>query len=57
MSTRRVFRLNSLLREVLSEVVTQDVSNPNISPLLTITRVEITTDLHFAKVYFSVIGT
>ena len=57
MSTRRVSRLNSLLREVLSEVVTREISNPNISSLITITRAEITPDLHYAKVYFSVIGT
>lgn len=56
MTTRRVHRLNSLLKEVVSDVIRQELSNPKISPLLTITRVEITSDLHYAKVYFSVIG-
>jgi len=55
-TTRRTARLNSLLREVISEVIHREVGNPNISQLITITKVEITTDLHHAKVFFSVIG-
>lgn len=57
MSKQRVDRLNSLLKEVLSEVIRRDVKNPSVSELTTITRVEITRDLHYAKVYVSVIGT
>lgn len=57
MTTQRTVRLNSLLKEVISEVVKRDVRNPHVNELLTITRVEITKDLHYAKVYVSVIGT
>lgn len=56
MVKNRVVRLNSLLREVLSEVITRDVRNPHVNQLVTVTRVEITKDLHHAKVYISVIG-
>jgi ribosome-binding factor A len=56
-SSRRIPRLNSLLKEVISEVVRDDVSNPHVAELITITKVEITADLHYAKVFFSVIGT
>jgi ribosome-binding factor A len=57
MSERRVSRLNSLLKEVLSEVLTQDLHHiPGVSTLMTITSVEITSDLSFAKVFVSVIG-
>lgn len=57
MSGRRVSRLNSLLKEVLSEVIKKDLHHvPGISELITITTVEITHDLSFAKVYVSVIG-
>ena len=55
--TKRVHRLNSLLREVLSDVIHKEVRNPNLHPLFTITKVEITRDLEQAKVYVSVIGT
>src|ERR1700720_693456 len=57
MPKNRVVRLNSLLKEVISEVVTKDVRNPKVAPLVTVTRVEITPDLQHAKVYISVIGT
>jgi len=50
-------RVNSLLKEVLAEVVRQDVKNPKIHELTSVTRVEVTRDLHFAKVYVSVIAT
>ena len=54
---KRTDRLNSLLQEVLSEVIRKDVRNPDVHPLVSVTRVDITKDLHHAKVYFSVIGT
>ncbi|MCK4933953.1 MAG: 30S ribosome-binding factor RbfA [Simkaniaceae bacterium] len=57
MTTKRTKRLNSLLKEVLTEVIREDVRNPNVSSLFTITSVDITSDLTLAKVYISVIGT
>ena len=57
MSTRRVFRLNSLLKEVISEVLRKDLHHIAVkTELVTITSVEITADLSFAKVFFSMIG-
>ena len=57
MGKNRVNRLNSLLKEVISEVITKEVRNPKVAPLITIMHVEITPDLHHAKVHVSVIGT
>jgi ribosome-binding factor A len=56
MPKQRTDRLNSLLKEVISEVIKRDVRNPHVNELLTVTRVDITKDLHYAKVYVSVIG-
>jgi ribosome-binding factor A len=56
MTKQRTDRLNSLLKEVISEVIRDDVRNPHVAELFTVTRVDITKDLHFAKVYISVIG-
>lgn len=53
----RIVRLNSLLKEVISEVITREVRNPRVNSLVTITSVDISKDLHHAKVYVSVIGT
>ena len=57
MTKRRTDRLNSLLKEVISETIREDVRNPHVNELVTVTRVDITNDLHYAKVYISVIGT
>lgn len=57
MPIKRTDRLNSLLKEVISEVIHRQVRNPHVNELLTVTRVDITKDLHYAKVYISVIGT
>lgn len=57
MAKQRTDRLNSLLKEVISDVIRKDVRNPHVKELLTVTRVEITKDLHYAKVFISVIGT
>lgn len=57
MVKNRVVRLNSLLREVISEVIHRDVRNPKVNRLVSVTSVEITKDLHHAKVFISVIGT
>ena len=53
---KRTDRLNSLLKEVISDVIKNDVKNPHLSSLISITGVDITKDLHYAKVYVSVIG-
>lgn len=57
MTKQRTERLNSLLKEVISDIIRRDVRNPHVNELVTITRVDITKDLHYAKVYVSVIGT
>ena len=56
MVKKRIERLNSLLKEVISEVVMRDVRNPHVTQFVTITRVDISNDLHHAKVFISVIG-
>lgn len=52
----RTDRLNSLLKEVISEVIRRDVRNPKVVELITVTRVQISKDLRHAKVFISVIG-
>lgn len=57
MAVQRTDRLNSLLKEVISEVIRRDVRNPHVNELVTVTRVQISKDLRHAKVFISVIGT
>jgi len=53
---KRTDRLNSLLREVIAEVIMREVSNPKVNTLITVKKVDISKDLHNAKVYISLIG-
>lgn len=56
MDKRRVERVNSLLKEVIADVIRLEVKDPHIPVLLTVTAVVITPDLQYAKVHISVIG-
>lgn len=56
MTYQRTDRLNSLLKEVISEVIKREVRNPHVSDLVTVTKVIISKDLHYAKVFVSVIA-
>lgn len=53
---KRIKRLNSLLKEVLSEVIMSEVKDPRMAPLVTVSSVDISSDLHHAKVFISIIG-
>ncbi|MCC5831780.1 MAG: 30S ribosome-binding factor RbfA [Chlamydiales bacterium] len=56
MSSRRIERINSLLKEVISDVIRKEVKNPRLPQLITVTNVDVTKDLRHAKVFVSVIG-
>jgi ribosome-binding factor A len=57
MKSRRVERLNSLFKEVISDMIRKHVKDPHLPEFLTVTEVDVSNDLHYAKVYISVIGT
>lgn len=57
MKKQRIERINSLLKEVLFEVIQKEVRNPAITTFVTVTRVVTTSDLHHATVFVSLITT
>lgn len=57
MAKQRIDRLNSLLKEVITEVIRRDVHNPLVNEFVTVSRVDISKDMRYAKVYISMIGT
>ncbi len=57
MKKNRLERINSLLKEVISEVIHKDVRNPHVNTFVTVTQVDTAADLHHAKVYISLIAT
>ncbi len=57
MKKNRIDRINSLLREVIFDVIQKQVRNPHVKLFVSVTRVDTSTDLYHAKVYISMIGT
>lgn len=53
--TRRIERVNSLLKEVISEVILQDLKHCILPKFITVTAVDTSRDLKHAKVYISLI--
>ncbi len=53
---QRILRLNSLLKEVIAEVISQDIRNPRLAKIITPTSVEMSSNMHNAKVYVSILG-
>ena len=55
MSKARPERVQEALRQEISNIVHNEVRDPRLG-FITITKVELTQDLRYAKVYFSVLG-
>lgn len=54
--SRRTDRINEQLREEISTVLARQVKDPRLNALISITRVESSSDLRSARVYISVLG-
>lgn len=52
----RLNRINEELRKELSSILAFDLKNPNITGMLSVTKVKITPDFKYAKVYVSVLN-
>ena len=55
MSSARPERVQEALRQEISRIVQTEIKDPRLG-FLTITGVELTRDLRYARVYFSVLG-
>jgi len=53
--TRRTDQLGELFREEISIMIQQGLKDPRVG-MATVSRVEVTEDLSYAKVYVSVLG-
>lgn len=56
MGSYRVDKVASIVRDIVGEAMTTHLHDPRISPLASVTRVEVSGDLQIARVYISVIG-
>ena len=53
--TRRTERINDQLREEISDLLQRELKDPRLG-FVTVTEVDVTPDLKYAKVYVSVLG-
>ncbi len=54
--SRRSERVSEAIRRVASEIVRGHLRDPRITRFVTITRVELTPDLRYAKIYYTIFG-
>lgn len=54
--TRRA-RVDEEIKRAISEIIASDVKDDRLSPMVSVTGAEVTTDLKHAKIYISVYGT
>ena len=56
MSGRRLEKVNRTIRDVVSDVIQNHMSDPRLQGMTSVTRVETAGDLRSAKVFLSVVG-
>lgn len=56
MNNKRLGRISEEVRRVVSEIIANDIKDPRVNSMTTVTKVEVTRDLGFAKIYISVLG-
>ena len=54
--SRRTNRIDALLRQEISQLLSRQVKDPRLAGVISITRVETSTDLRNARVFLSVLG-
>jgi len=52
----RLNRVNEELKRELSTVINYELKNPNVTGMISVTRVKITPDFKYAKVYVSILN-
>lgn len=56
MNNKRINRISEEVKKVVSDIITNELKDPRISPITSVTYVEVTRDLRYAKIYISVLG-
>ncbi len=56
MAKHRAGRINEEMKKEISAIVMNGLKDPRITAMITITGVEVTSDLSYAKVYTSIFG-
>ena len=54
--SRRTERVAEAIRRLASEVLQTELRDPRMKELVTVTKVEVTSDLRLAKIFYTVLG-
>ena len=52
----RLGRVNEELMKAISHIITYELKNPDVTGMISVTRVKVTPDLTYAKVYVSILN-
>lgn len=52
----RLGRINEELKKEISRVIRDDINDPKLTAMVSVTKVSVTNDLKYAKVYVSIFG-
>lgn len=55
-SNRRLMKMGEEIKKVVSVFIMNSIKDPRVSSMTTVTGVEVTSDLSYAKIYISVLG-
>ena len=55
-NNNRFERINEEYRKEISHIIDNKLKNPNVTGLISVTKVKVTPDLKFAKVYVSILN-
>ncbi len=56
MNNKRLNRISEEVKRVVSELIYNGLKDPRVNSMTTVTKVEVTRDLRYAKIYVSVFG-
>ena len=56
MAINRTVRISEEIRKILSDIIQNNIKDPRVPILTTVTKVDVTRDLRYAKAYISVYG-
>ena len=55
-NTNRMDRVNEELKKEISQIIDQNLKNPNITGIISVTKVKTSPDLKYARVYISLLN-
>ena len=56
MNKKRINRISEEVKKVVSQLLANGLKDPRINTMTSVTNVEVTSDLSFAKIYVSILG-